>query len=88
MSISYSTRGNIDNFQAGNKCLFRSFQEIIRKVKDAEVPIFRPTVVNIIEELHELRDLMKTCWEEDPDSRPDFPEIKRRINKILVTKGM
>jgi len=63
-------------------------REIIRKVKDAEVPIFRPTVSNIIEELDELRDLMKTCWEEDPDSRPDFPEIKRRINRILVTKGM
>ena len=69
-------------------CLFRSFQEIIRRVREFEVPIFRPTVLNIIEDLDELRDLMKTCWEEDPDSRPDFPEIKRRINRILVTRGM
>jgi len=45
-------------------------------------------VLNIIEELDDLRDLMKTCWEEDPDFRPDFPEIKRRINRILVTGGM
>lgn len=81
-------RGNIDNFQTGNNGLFRSFQEIIRRVREAEVPVFRPTVLNIIEELDDLRDLMKTCWEEDPDFRPDFPEIKRRINRILVTGGM
>ena len=77
-----------DNFQASNNYLFRSFQEIIRRVREVEVPIFRPTVFNIIEELDELRDLMKTCWEEDPDSRPDFPEIKRRMNRILVMSGM
>ncbi|KAL9957058.1 hypothetical protein ACROYT_G038645 [Oculina patagonica] len=62
--------------------------EIIKRVKEAQVPIFRPTVLNIIEELEELRDLMKHCWEEDPDSRPDFTEIRRRMNRILVTKGM
>ena len=77
-----------DNFQASNNYLFRSFQEIIRRVREVEVPIFRPTVFNIIEELDELRDLMKTCWEEDPNSRPDFPEIKRRMNRILVMRGM
>lgn len=70
------------------KFLFRSFKEIIRRVQEAQVPIFRPTVLNIIEELEELRDLMKHCWEEDPDSRPDFTEIKRIMNRILVTKGM
>lgn len=43
---------------------------------------------NFIEELDEFRDLMKNCWEEDFDSRLDFIEIKKRINRILVNKGM
>ncbi|KAJ7340159.1 guanylate cyclase [Desmophyllum pertusum] len=65
-------------------------QEIIKRVREFEVPIFRPTLKNIdiIEELEELRVLMKNCWEEDPDSRPDFTEIKKRMVRILTNKGM
>ncbi|PFX31873.1 atrial natriuretic peptide receptor 1-like [Stylophora pistillata] len=63
-------------------------KEILGRITEPEVPIFRPTVHNFIEEMEELRDLMKNCWEEDPDSRPDFTEIKKRINRILVAKGI
>lgn len=64
-------------------------KDIIKRVINTEVPVFRPYVINhFIPELEELRDLMKNCWEEDPDNRPDFIEIKRRIHRTVVTKGM
>ena len=31
---------------------------------------------------------MKQCWEESPDLRPDFHEIKKIMNKILTNNGM
>lgn len=65
-----------------------SSKDIIKRVTNAEEPVFRPYVSNFIQELDELRDLMKVCWEEDPDNRPDFVEIKRRIHRAIITKGM
>ena len=62
--------------------------DIIKRVVYVEVPVFRPHVPNFIPDLVELKDLMKICWEEDPDNRPDFSEIKKRIHKTVVTKGM
>ena len=62
--------------------------DIIKRVVYVEVPVFRPLVPNFIPDLVELKDLMKICWEEDPDNRPDFSEIKKRIHKTVVTKGM
>lgn len=63
-------------------------KDIIKRVVYVEVPVFRPLVPNFIPDLVELKDLMKICWEEDPDNRPDFSEIKKRIHKTVVTKGM
>ena len=62
--------------------------DIIKKVANVDVPVFRPTVLNFIDDLVELSDLMRNCWEEDPDSRPDFNEIKRRLHRVITTKGM
>ncbi|KAK2572043.1 Atrial natriuretic peptide receptor 1 [Acropora cervicornis] len=66
----------------------RYCKDIIKRVVYVEVPVFRPLVPNFIPDLVELKDLMKICWEEDPDNRPDFSEIKKRIHKTVVTKGM
>ena len=62
--------------------------DIIKRVVYVEVPVFRPHVPNFIPDLVELKDLMKICWDENPDDRPDFSEIKKRIHKTIVTKGM
>ncbi|EDO34267.1 predicted protein [Nematostella vectensis] len=68
-------------------CSF-GFKEIVRRVQNVEFPPFRPTVPVLIAGVEELRELMKQCWDENPDMRPDFNEIKKIMNKILVNNGM
>ncbi|XP_048576329.1 atrial natriuretic peptide receptor 1 isoform X2 [Nematostella vectensis] len=63
-------------------------KEIVRRVQNVEFPPFRPTVPVLIAGVEELRELMKQCWDENPDMRPDFNEIKKIMNKILVNNGM
>ncbi|XP_067043577.1 atrial natriuretic peptide receptor 1-like isoform X3 [Acropora muricata] len=63
-------------------------KEIVNKVQNGEFPPFRPTVSELISGVEEMRELMKQCWEEHPDLRPDFHEIKKTMNKILANNGM
>lgn len=63
-------------------------KEIVNKVQNGEFPPFRPTVSELITGVEEMRELMKQCWEESPDLRPDFHEIKKIMNKILTNNGM
>lgn len=62
--------------------------EIVSRVQIGEFPPFRPTVSELITGVEEIRELMKQCWEENPDLRPDFHEIKKIVNKILTNNGM
>ncbi|XP_078348931.1 atrial natriuretic peptide receptor 1-like isoform X2 [Oculina patagonica] len=63
-------------------------KEIVSRVQNGEFPPFRPTVSELITGVEEIRELMKECWEESPDMRPDFHEIKKIVNKILTNNGM
>ncbi|XP_020613215.1 atrial natriuretic peptide receptor 1-like isoform X2 [Orbicella faveolata] len=63
-------------------------KEIVSRVQNGEFPPFRPTVSELITGVEEIRELMKQCWEESPDLRPDFHEIKKIVNKILTNNGM
>ncbi|XP_020901343.1 atrial natriuretic peptide receptor 1 isoform X2 [Exaiptasia diaphana] len=63
-------------------------KEIVRRVQNTEFPPFRPTVPVLIAGVEELRELMKQCWQEEPDLRPDFTEIRKIMNKILINNGM
>ena len=62
--------------------------DIIRRVKDGEFPPFRPTVTTLITGVEELRELMKQCWNDNSEERPDFHEIKKIMHKVLVNNGM
>ncbi|PFX31878.1 Atrial natriuretic peptide receptor 1 [Stylophora pistillata] len=64
------------------------YEEIIKRVTEAEIPPFRPTVVSLITGVEELRELMKSCWEEKPEARPDFYDIKKTMHRILSNSGM
>lgn len=63
-------------------------EDIIRRVTECEVPPFRPTVTTLIPWVEELRELMKTCWEEKPEVRPDFHDIKKSMQRILNNSGI
>ena len=71
-----------------NLCLTLNSLEIVNKVQSGEFPPFRPTVSELITKVEELRELMKQCWVENPDLRPDFQEIRKIVNKMLTNKGM
>lgn len=60
----------------------------MKRVSECEVPPFRPTEVALIRQVEELRELMKFCWEEKPEARPDFHEIKKTMQRILINSGM
>ena len=46
-------------------------------------PPFRPILPNDGEEYPAgMIDLMKDCWENSPENRPSFGEIKRRIRRL------
>lgn len=63
-------------------------KDAINRVKVGEFPPFRPTVTTLITGLEEIRELMKQCWVENTDERPDFHEIKKIMHKVLVNNGM
>ena len=68
--------------------LFRCPSEIIRRVTECEIPPFRPTVSQLIPRVEELRELMKLCWDEKPEARPEFHDIKKTLQRILNNSGM
>ena len=68
--------------------LFRCLSEIIRRVTECEIPPFRPTVAQLIPRLEELRELMKWCWDEKPETRPDLHDIKKTMQRIVNNSGM
>ena len=87
------TRSYIQTFSshAGFSFIVRwccSLVDIIRRVTECEVPPFRPTVTTLIPRVEELRELMKTCWEEKPEVRPDFHDIKKSMQRILNNSSM
>ena len=64
------------------------FPDIVKRVQDGEFPPFRPTVPMLVTGVEELRELMKQCWDENAEARPDFHEIKKTMSKIMTNNGM
>ena len=60
----------------------------MKRVRNTENPPFRPTVSELIEKAESLRDVMKNCWNEIPDERPTFPDIRKTIEALLKDNGM
>ncbi|XP_048576337.1 atrial natriuretic peptide receptor 1 isoform X2 [Nematostella vectensis] len=63
--------------------------DIIEKVTRVESPPFRPKLSTIVLEgptVAGIVDLAKWCWEENPDHRPDFEEIRKTVRKLPMGK--
>ncbi|GIY26309.1 atrial natriuretic peptide receptor 1 [Caerostris darwini] len=60
-------------------------QDIVDRIRMGGTPPYRPEIAQD-ECPPDMLDLIKKCWEETPDERPSFPEIKHKLKKI--TKGM
>ncbi|XP_052826119.1 atrial natriuretic peptide receptor 1 [Octopus bimaculoides] len=59
-----------------------SAQEIYQKVKDGLKPAFRPTLDYSECPSEDLVNLIKKCWSEDPNDRPDMQSMKQQIKKM------
>jgi len=58
--------------------------EIYRRVKDTRQGIFRPTLLEADDD--DLLNMVRRCWAEEPNERPDFNTVKgliKRINKYV-----
>ncbi len=60
-------------------------ETILERVRMNESPPFRPTVED---SEPELTTLMMECWQQDPNVRPKFIDIRNRIYYIRRKKGM
>ena len=54
--------------------------DIIAKVKEKQIPRFRPQVPNGAED-PVLDDVMRMCWEEVPQIRPTFTTVLKTLRK-------
>ncbi|GFV90479.1 atrial natriuretic peptide receptor 1 [Trichonephila clavipes] len=59
--------------------------DIIDRLRRGTTPPYRPEIA-YDECPSDMLDLIKKCWDENPEARPTFPEIKHKLKKI--TKGM
>ncbi|KAF8795122.1 Atrial natriuretic peptide receptor 1 like protein [Argiope bruennichi] len=71
--------------RCGRSVRFLSAEDIIDRIRMGTTPPYRPELAHD-ECPPDMLDLIKKCWEENPDDRPSFPEIKQKMKKI--TKGM
>ncbi|CAD5124702.1 DgyrCDS12965 [Dimorphilus gyrociliatus] len=61
---------------------YLSPKEIVAKVIENSNPPFRPTCPKDFqsnEEGHKIEELMKECWNENPEDRPSFSKISKNI---------
>ena len=66
--------------------MFFWFTEIIQRVTIHENPPFRPKLGNIGKECEVpgLIQMTEKCWNEQPEARPEFEDLKRQIRKMSV----
>ena len=67
---------------------FFFFSAIIEKVKMNLSPPFRPVVSELISKAEGLHDLMKKCWQEKPEERPSFAELRKDVEVMMKVNGM
>lgn len=57
------------------------FTEIVSRVAARETPPFRPAV-SPRDCPEELKELMEKCWNDNPDDRPSFENIRSLLRNI------
>lgn len=64
------------------------FLEIIQRVAKQEEPSFRPKLSNVLDSVNlpGIKELAEKCWNECPEARPDFEEIRKQVRKHSMGK--
>ncbi|XP_031575273.1 speract receptor-like isoform X2 [Actinia tenebrosa] len=63
-------------------------KEIIEEVTKGQVPYYRPKLSNVLDgvDLPGVREMAEKCWNENPDARPEFEEIRKHVRKHSTGK--
>ena len=89
--ITYIINTHITNARVTYFCVLHNINihgndpDLIGRVRNGETPPFRPVIpvgCGMTDPRDPLVLLMKDCWSEDINSRPDFIVIKSRLNAI------
>jgi len=71
-----------------NRLTFFAYKiiEIVQRVMMRENPPFRPKFSSIVKQsdLPGLKQITEKCWNEQPEARPEFEDLKRQIRKMSV----
>ncbi|KAG8179782.1 hypothetical protein JTE90_002822 [Oedothorax gibbosus] len=71
--------------RAGRVLRYMSPEDIIDRLRMGGNPVYRPEIAED-ECPTDMLELIRSCWEENPDTRPIFPEVKQKLKRI--TKGV
>lgn len=70
-------------FNIMNNDILFHLPEVLTKVRAGEDPPFRPAVT-ITPELVTIENVMKQCWDEDPDKRPSLNKISSVLHGFMA----
>ena len=61
-----------------------TLSEVVERVKEGRTPNFRPTLPDNMEQdiNPAILNLIKECWEENPDDRPSLGHIKQTLRSF------
>ncbi|XP_041371527.1 atrial natriuretic peptide receptor 1-like [Gigantopelta aegis] len=60
----------------------RTIEQILGRINNAEIPLFRPHVQQTTKEEGLLADVMRQCWDELPNNRPTFQHVLQLLTKL------
>jgi hypothetical protein len=63
--------------------LFSITVDAVNRVRNGESVPFRPTMPCTCDCPSQFLDIIKHCWDEKPDNRPYFPQIKSTMRKLV-----
>ena len=56
--------------------------DIILRVKDTNHEVFRPRLAELNTTPKFVTDVIKECWAQDPEKRPEFKTIRSKLKEL------
>lgn len=56
--------------------------EIIARVRDPKHEVFRPRLAELDTTPKFVTEVIKECWAQDPEKRPDFKTIRSKLKEL------
>lgn len=70
----------------GSAC--QEAEVIVERVRECSKPPYRPIVQQLLDGAEGLRDVMKKCWNENPDERPSFSDLCKDVESMMKANNL